>query len=85
MDYTMMGDSVNTAARLEGVNKVYGTYTMISASTYKEAATQIVARELDAISVVGKSEPVAVYELMDPVGEASADALELIEVYRKGL
>jgi adenylate cyclase len=85
MDYTMMGDSVNTAARLEGVNKVYGTYTMISASTYKEAATQIVARELDAISVVGKSEPVAVYELMDPVGEASADTLELIEVYRKGL
>ncbi len=85
MDYTMMGDSVNTAARLEGVNKVYGTYTLISASTYRSAAEQIVARELDAINVVGKSEPVAIYELICPAGQAAPPVLAMIDAYGKGL
>ncbi|CAB5118821.1 Adenylate cyclase (EC [Olavius algarvensis associated proteobacterium Delta 3] len=64
MDYTMMGDTVNTAARLEGVNKVYGTYTMISDSTFRDAGEWIRTRELDAIKVVGKAEPVKIYELL---------------------
>ncbi len=85
MDYTMMGDSVNTAARLEGVNKVYGTYTLISASTFQDAKEQIVARELDAINVVGKNEPVAVYELIGEAGQASPAVVQLIEVYASGL
>jgi len=64
MDYTMMGDTVNTAARLEGVNKVYGSYSMISETTYKAAKDHIVARELDAINVVGKIIPIKIYELI---------------------
>ena len=64
MDYTMMGDTVNTAARLEGVNKIYGTYTMISDATYVPTKNDIFARELDSVTVVGKEEPVGVYELL---------------------
>ena len=68
MDYTMMGDSVNLAARLEGVNKHYKTSTMISESTYEQAKDGIEARELDLIRVVGKLEPVKIYELLGKKG-----------------
>lgn len=64
MDYTMMGDTVNIAARLEGVNKIYGIYTLISETTYRKAGNKIVAREIDSINVVGKKEPVTVYQLL---------------------
>ena len=85
MDYTMMGDTVNTAARLEGVNKVYGTYTMVSASTYAKARQEVIGRELDAINVVGKAEPVAVYELVGLAGQVAPATQELIETYQDGL
>ncbi|MDH5681325.1 MAG: adenylate/guanylate cyclase domain-containing protein, partial [Spirochaetota bacterium] len=58
MDYTMMGDTVNLAARLEGANKFYSTFSMISDGTYERAKNHIEARELDKIRVVGKNEPV---------------------------
>jgi adenylate cyclase len=85
MDYTMMGDSVNIAARLEGVNKVYGTYTMVSASTFAKVADEFIGRELDAINVVGKAEPVAVYELIGPAGEVPPQTLEVVALYGRGL
>ncbi|MEA3428973.1 MAG: adenylate/guanylate cyclase domain-containing protein, partial [Thermodesulfobacteriota bacterium] len=64
MDYTMMGDTVNTAARLEGVNKIYGIYTLVSDSTFKATDGSMIAREIDSINVVGKKEPVTVYQLL---------------------
>ena len=69
--YTAMGDSVNLASRLEGLNKDFGTRILISEFTFAQIAdAKFVARELDLIRVKGKSQPVKIYELLGD--EASA-------------
>ncbi len=65
-DYTMLGDAVNLAARLEGVNKQFGTYTMVSEATLRLTGDSYPARELSRIGVVGRKEPVRVFEPMYP-------------------
>ncbi len=85
MDYTMMGDSVNLASRLEGANKQYGTYNMISEFTYEAAKDFIEARELDMIRVVGKSEPVKVYQLLCRKGELTEDSDKLYKLFTKAI
>ncbi len=85
MDYTMMGDTVNTAARLEGVNKVYGTYVMVSETTFSATFGRIAARELDSINVVGKKEPVKIYELLGYSHEVDDRIKKLTDQYIIGL
>ncbi len=84
MDYTMMGDTVNTAARFEGANKPYGTHTMISESTYAQVKDGFVARKLDMLRVVGKSQPVSVYELVGRIGEVPEEKLSVIHRFHEG-
>lgn len=64
-DYTVMGDNVNLAARLESINKVYGSDIIISENVYKKIKDYFITRELDLIVVKGKTVPVKIFQLID--------------------
>jgi adenylate cyclase len=82
--YTAMGDNVNLASRLEGLNKVYGTTVLISESTRRDIADErMIIREIDFIRVVGKSLPVTIFEILSEQA-ASKDGKELVEVFGRG-
>ena len=85
MNYGMSGDTVNLAARLEGANKEYRTFSLISESTYQQAKDYIEVRELDSIRVKGRIAPVKIYELLGKRGGISNDVLMLLRLYNQGL
>ena len=68
MSYTVMGDGVNIAARLEGVNKEYGTRICISHSVYKEAGDRLCVRPIDNVTVKGRRATILIYEVMGAFG-----------------
>ena len=85
MDFTSIGDTVNLAARLEGTNKVYGTKAIISEAVYEKLQDLFVCRELDFITVKGKTQPVKIYELLYPTNKAPQSVIELKNLFEKGL
>ncbi|NQT62225.1 MAG: adenylate/guanylate cyclase domain-containing protein [Candidatus Marinimicrobia bacterium] len=85
MNYTMMGDIVNTAARLESSAKQYGIYIQVAESTYLVAKDGFEWRQLDYAIVKGKNEPVYVYELMSTKGNLPDGYAEMLEAYHKAL
>jgi adenylate cyclase len=73
-NYTVIGDTVNLAARLEALNKQYGTRTLIAETTEALAQGAIETREIDLVAVAGKSEPIRIFELLAAEGGLSAEA-----------
>ncbi len=86
LDYTVMGDSVNLGSRLEGANKQYNTYIMISEFTLEAVKDAVETRFLDSLQVKGKQKPVKVYELLGRKDNGlSEDMIKVKELYDKGI
>jgi class 3 adenylate cyclase len=85
MSYTVMGDTVNLASRLEGTNKVYDTRLLVSEATASAAALDVEVREIDRIVVVGQTKPQAVFEVMGRKGALTPAQALLRSGYSEGL
>lgn len=85
LNYTAMGDCVNVASRLEGLNKEYGTTILISESTYLQSKHVIEARVLDRVVLKGKSIGVTVFELLGEKGSLNDEEKAALAQYNQGM
>jgi adenylate cyclase len=86
MDYTIIGDGVNLAARLESACKQYGAHILISEFTYKQLRGTYYTRELDLVVVKGKTKPVAIYEVLDyHTEETYPNMIDVLRLFKNGL
>jgi adenylate cyclase len=84
-NYTVLGDAVGLAARLESINKVYGTYVLVGDSTAKLAGDGYVFRMVDHVRFKGRLQPVRVHELLGRRGEITPRTLEQLALYEQAL
>jgi class 3 adenylate cyclase len=84
-NYTVIGDTVNVAARLESANKTYGTRALINETTNRFAASLVETREIDQVLVVGKTEPQRIFELLGRKGEVLGERLALRDAFEEAL
>ena len=85
MNYTMMGDTVNLAARLEASAKQYGIYIQVADESYKACKDKFIWRDLDYVIVMGKSEPAQVFELISEAGKMPAGYDKLLPAYHEAV
>jgi adenylate cyclase len=85
MDYTVMGSSVNLASRLEGVNKQYGTWIMLSDATQAAVGDEFFVRRLDRVRVVGINQPVRLFELLEEKSRVEKNVEECVGIFHEGL
>jgi adenylate cyclase len=85
LNYTVIGDVVNVASRLEGANKYFGTRILIGAETKRLVEDAVITREIDTIAVYGRTEGLAVFELIGLAGEAGGEITDWIAHYEEGL
>lgn len=84
-DFTVIGDAVNVASRLESVNKVFGTEVMVSGQTLDDTYGLFLAREIGPIEVKGRSEPVTVHELLCEADAADPSLKRRVGLYGEAL
>ena len=84
MDYTVLGDSVNLASRLEAINKIYGTGIIVSLETYHRVIDRFHFRPLDIVTVKGKEQGVLLYELIGEQGQTEPEKVTLGEKFTAG-
>lgn len=82
-EYTVIGDNVNLASRLEDLNKLYGTNIIVSERVYRQIGEEFFCRELDIVQVKGKTKPVAIYELIDRKSVSSLKGA--VDAFHRGL
>jgi len=85
MDYTMMGDAVNLAARLEGANKYYGSRVMVSQFTHDQVRGKFLFREVDRARVQGKKEAISLYEAIAEIESATEAQRRAVEGFNEAL
>jgi len=84
LNYTVIGDAVNVASRLESTNKLYGTQIIIGPETRRMAGDRIVVRELDRLAVYGRAGGLRIYELLG-MADAPAETPDWVKFYESGL
>lgn len=85
MDFTSIGDTVNLASRLESANKAYGSKSIITEAVYSKLHDSFICRELDFITVKGKTEPCRIYEILQKKTVSADKIYEIKDLFEKGL